>query len=452
MRDHGKTTRCTGWMPLGLIGVTTVLLVAGCAGPLGTPTPPPAEQDSSATGITVSYSLASSELGDLYPNKQNSEMWPPPYDSSEHYADVDTSIKWFTEQSLSRDGIPYSSVAVDSGTVTISGTTADAQGYAIVHPAFVDTKHAVQGLNGINKCRATAGCWDPHPGDDPWAFFLPLGLPLVQQQAVLFLNYPPSDSLEYADYLDNFTMKRWSEVLESVGITTPYLYETIVDAHPIAAPGSGQSGYMPDTTEYFNSDGNDYIKPMLALLTDPPASSGASTLPVMVLGTPAKKEWGTIIGKEVETLDVGADTLPGADKPTAWVAANHPDVTTYQCCPNDPDTEHCCSESYGCSYDLVPDEIIDLTAACIIQELAQSPQTTPPDAKTQCQNEWSINPSEANKQTICVRAKLDYDFTTEGQCKCQEAAEAFCKAYNNNPCPDGVFTCTYSSLCPTSSG
>lgn len=40
-----------------------------------------------------------------------------------------------------------------------------------------------------------------------------------------------------------------------------------------------------------------------------------------------------------------------------------------------------------------------------------------------------------------MRAKLDYDYTTDGQCASEADAEAFCAAYQNDACPTGVYTC-----------
>jgi hypothetical protein len=45
------------------------------------------------------------------------------------------------------------------------------------------------------------------------------------------------------------------------------------------------------------------------------------------------------------------------------------------------------------------------------------------------------------QHTICVRAKLDYDYTTTGQCKTPADADAFWNYYQNNPCPAGIYTC-----------
>ena len=175
----------------------------------------------------------------------------------------------------------------------------------------------------------------PAPGNAPWAMFLPFGLPLVNQLAISFLDYPPSTSLSYGDYLNNFTMDRWTQVMQAVGIANPVLYQTTVDSRPIAAPGAARRTTCPTPRPYFNDPNNNYyLTPMILLLTQPPTAWGNPvTRPVTVLGTPARTAWGKIVGQNVNVLSVGSTTLPGSVLPTPWVAGNHPDVTSYQCCP-----------------------------------------------------------------------------------------------------------------------
>lgn len=161
---------------------------------------------------------------------------------------------------------------------------------------------------------------------------------------------------------------------------------------------------------------------------------------VLGSGLRARDAWTTILGVEsVGILDVGTTTLPGASKPTAWVASNHPDVTTYQCCPGDPNPNSCDDGDY--SYELVPDGEIDLQAACIVQGSSLEPGADPQEVKATCAALWKTDPPPANQTTIYVRARLNYDYTTSGQCKTASDAEAFCAAYGNNACPAGVYTC-----------
>lgn len=420
--------------------------VQGAPGLAGGPGP-------ASAPLRVRYSLGdTATVRTLYPDASwLPGVYKPLYDQ------LDVTIKHFTEQSLQRDGIAYEYVAVtvgDSVEMEIATSDARAQAYSTMHPAFLDKNHAVQGLHGITLCRNTEGCWDnhnPEPVKEPWAFYLPLGLPLANQQAVTLLNYPPATSLSDRDYLDNFTLNRWQRVLAAAGIEQPYLYETIVDVLPIAAPGSGQANYLPDPITYFDTRTSDdtsrfYITPMLELLTAPPANQGnSSTLPVIVLGAPARETWGKIIdyqgkGATVPVLAVGTVTLAGSSRPTAWVAGNHPVSTTYQCCPGDPDP------ACDGSFDLVQDEQIDLQVACIAMALGQDPSMDPTQAQQQCQAQWGgsfSSLSAASQHTICIQAKLDND-DRAAQCGSPEAAAAYCDAHGNNAC--ATFDCDVSGV------
>lgn len=390
------------------------------------------------------YNLASpATVQSLYPDIS----WLPSYyTQGGKYQNIASTVVQFTTQSLLRDGIIATNVQYDSSTGNVSIQTSlpnsAASYYATRHPWLMT--YGLQALGGVQQCQKTSGCWDPHPGNAPWAMFLPFGLPLVNQLAISFLDYPPSTSLSYGDYLNNFTMDRWTQVMQAVGIANPVLYQTTVDSRPIAAPGSGQTNYLPDATTYFNDPNNNYyLTPMILLLTQPPTAWGNPvTRPVTVLGTPARTAWGKIVGQNVNVLSVGSTTLPGSVLPTPWVAGNHPDVTSYQCCPGDPNA------NCGGSYSLVSDEQIDFQVLCITQLLAQSPGLDPNAAKATCYAQWGqtfSSLSSTSQHALCVQAKQDYEYKSTGQCKTSTDAEAFCNYYQNNPCPTGVYTCDVPS-------
>lgn len=424
-----------------LVRYTGCLLMANAIGC----SPPAADDTSSVTQELNVYTYnigAPSQVLNLYPD----HSWLPSYYTQNGaYNSITDTVAMFTKQSLLRDGIITTNVVYNPNNGNVSIFTplpnGRAQQYADMHPRFMNNLHAVQGLNGVTLCKNTSGCWDPNPGDAPWAFFLPFGMPLINQQAVTLLDYPPSTSLVAGDYLNNFTMRRWSQVMTSVGISNPVLYETTVDSRPIAAPGSGQTSYLPNATTYFNTPNSNhhYLTPMLRLLANPPNDpSDTHTRPIIVLGTPARGAWGAIIGSTVNVLNVGTTNLGGANQSTSWVAGNHPDVTTYQCCPGDPNTN--CDGSFS----LIPDEQIDFQVLCIAQVLAEKPNTSPALAKAYCFTQWGGAFSSmpvANQRTMCIQAKQDYQYSANGQCKTREQAETFCTNYNNNPCPTGVYTC-----------
>lgn len=405
-----------------------------------------------AAAATYSYPLSNPQLQHLFPNAADSTM-PSFYAGQSGFPQtLEQSILLYTKQSLDNDGIKYSSVSVtvdgNSASVAITSKDSRVKAYGARMAGFVAA--GAGGWSGALSCQGTAGCWgNPVQGGQPWAFFLPLGLPTVNQKAVTFLDYPPNASLCTSNYLSNFTTARWNAVMKTAGVRNPVLYEAIADAHPIAAPGSGQGTYIDATTPYFAGD-QGYDNGMLAALVKPTGKRVAKhTLPVLVLGTPARGVWGQLINYQgsqqpVPVSAAGTATLPGQKKTTKWVAGNHPDVTTYQCCPGDPNSK--CTGSTS----LVQDEIIDLGVACTIKQLAEKPWVDPAKAQASCSTLWN---SQGKAHAVCAQARLDYDYTSKGMpCKCQAAADKFCSDNADNACAtesSGVpKSCTdYASLC-----
>ena len=390
---------------------------------------------------SVTYEL-SDHTDDVYPSENTV---PKPY--QEYYKGItdEKSVELFTEASLTRDGITFDSVTVEfdgsipAFVVTIETSDPNASAYSTVHPKSVDNFISAQ--RGTVSCMNTRDCWNKNNThkDEPWAFLAPLGLPMVAQRSVLMLNFPPVDALTEKDYLNNFTMDRWSNVLKAVGIENPTLYETIVDIRPIAAPASGTTENLPDAQKYFNdktqTTGDYYINPQLSLMVDPDpeSSSHKHTLPLVVLGTPAREEWNTITGVGEEVLKTGTATIPGASKPTPYILGNHPDVTTFQCCPGD--TSSSCD-----SHNLITDEEVDMQIACWTQAMSANPDADPDTTLANCKTKWVTDRSAQDDLTFCALARMDsqecfgkdIDFAT---------AANYCKSHDNKPCA------TYA--CPT---
>jgi len=409
-------------------------ILAAAALSLGDPTIANAEE----TGDTVVYQLGNAtEMRERYPD---SSWLPDAYAS--HYPELAETIEHYTEQSLRRDGVTDPTVAVDLVgpesdrrlQVTIRPATEVTRRYADVHPAFMNQAHAGQAQLGVKACQATEGCWDPTPREgQPWAMFLPLGLPMTTQRTVLFLDYPPIPALTGKDYLHNYTMCRWGRVMGAAGADIPTAFETIVDARPIAAPGSGESQYLPDPMARFDTSGDDgghYLTPMLRLLTE----ADGQSRPVAVFGSDARHAWAKMVDRKwVDVMDTGTTRL-GDDAPTTpWIATNHPDVTSYGCCPGDP--------AEGCDNgNLLPDEKKDFVSACWLMAMADDPAQSPEYVKRQCENRWMKSPDEEARQTLCVQAKLDNN-NPDAACHSYTEAWNYCSAHDADPCAS--YDCNY---------
>ena len=160
----------------------------------------------------------------------------------------------------------------------------------------------------------------------------------------------------------------------------------------------------------------------------------AQTLPLVVLGTPAREDWNKITGTGEDILSTGTATIPGARKPTPYILGNHPDVTTYQCCPGDPSSQ--CDNSS----DLVADEEIDVQIACWAQAMSDEPDSDPGQVLADCRDKWVTNRSAADDLTFCALARMDSNECFDKGIDWATAV-AYCRSHNNNPCA------TYQ--CPT---
>jgi hypothetical protein len=430
-------------------------------------TPPAATSHKAAPRVAdVSYLLGSEErLRQLYPDAS----WLPP-ELAAGYSDLGETIRRFTVQSLQRDGVVNPVVRVtftgDEGQrqvrISVRPVNATTRRYATVHPTWMDSAHAEAGLRSVQACQKTLNptrCWDPKPVDGkPWAFYLPLGLPMVTQRTVLFLDYPPLPALTGQDYLHNFTMCRWGRVMGAAGAANPLQYETLLDSRPIAAPGSGVDALMPDPAFWFDG-GNDlvagspYLGPMLSLMVAPQNAAARLTRPVAVFGTPARQAWATMIGlPRVDVLQTGITQLNDADSPggkarqnTPWIATNHPDVTSYNCCPGDSSPTCADKRSGSISDALIRSEQTDFVAACWLQQMSGSKPPSASAALAACQQRWIDPKAPADRQSLCVQAKLDNN-NPQAACKSYQDAWNYCAVHQANAC--ATLQCDYDAADP----
>jgi hypothetical protein len=369
------------------------------------------------------------------------------------YPDLVRTIEHYTRQSLERDGVrdPQVKVSVvqrggvEQVQVSIRPANAVTTRYAQVHPAFLDRMHGRAALRAVQACmksESPAKCWDPKPrAGQPWAFYLPLGMAMAANTSIMFMDYPPVPALLAKDYLNNFTLCRWTQVLNGAGVREVLPLQAIVDARPIAAPGAGEDALMPDPAVWFNSAaGAPYLTPMIELRTTPAGKSAVTMLPVAVFGASPRAAWGSIVGApKLAVLDVGESRIGNDKRKTPWIVTNHPDVTTYNCCPGDPSAQCRPSGSYS-NQNLIASEQTDFVAACWIRTMTGARPPSAAKAKQQCEARWVSKPSAADRQTLCVQAKLDNN-NREARCDNFEEAWNYCAANAANACAS--FDCKY---------
>jgi len=417
--------------------------------------------------ITVKLGQDAETLSNLYPVLSNLPLDPyqqPTRPRGEIFVPktLNDSIELYTRSSLRADLFTNFDVRADSmaGVVHISATGCNLRDYETQLPAFLAV--GVMGFDAWKHCledgEACAGmdkahtCTSPPRSDPdmqciPWVFYLPLGQPLVNHWGIMFLDYPPADALCASDYQNNFTMNRWKQVLGwGVEEINTIRLSGIVDVHPIAGFGSNESTGIQKTDKYFA----EYRKEMLSVVLNPPnlahrlGYGPGYTLAVMTAGTPSHKAWGEIVGSIVATNQQGKTTklVPGSS--TAWVAMNHPDVTTYNCCVGDRSVACCdgileedgkCKGSW--SWDLEKDEASDFNAACYFENISRAPAV--PFEKFASTCALGI---ELGQSTLCIQGRRDYSPPVPGapispaHCNCKVAAELFCSEHAFNTCPN----------------
>lgn len=267
--------------------------------------------------------------------------------------------------SLLRDGMaPAASCSVQLGAMGEVSLTV--QGPSTMQPQIdlflsrLHQFHAIgyDALNNVVPGLKSAGKWDPCPNPTPpvyhpWTFFLPHGMALVNQKAVLFFHYPPIRLLRFnQDYLDDPVPVRCEEMLAANGVTgftigkpptgDIMLYNTVMDATPIGAEDNqgskvpadpGPAGTPCPASAYDPVYGLIPIQSFPAyqramtslLLNDSPTKPGYTT-PVIVYGAHPLQEFNTIYGTSVKNYApiISNRIVPG--KQTPVLASSHPYV------------------------------------------------------------------------------------------------------------------------------
>ena len=180
---------------------------------------------------------------------------------------------------------------------------------------------------------------------------------------------------------------------------------------------------------------------MLQLSTTPARSSQTQTLPVAVFGSTPRKTWGAIVGRSnLRVLDTGESAFGGQRHKTPWIVTNHPDVTTYNCCPGDPSAKCAPSSGGSSNQELIKSEQTDFVAACWIRTMTGARPPTAAQAKSQCEAAWITRPSATHRQALCVQAKLDNQ-NSAARCRTYEQAWHYCAANQANAC--ATLDCSY---------
>lgn len=419
----------------------------------------------------------------LGPVERLDELFPPagladPSIGLKSQTDV---IAHYTRQSLEADGLGGASVAVAErdGAYVVTATAEAADdtmaAFAARHRTIFGDAVAGKALAGCALLRRL-GVWNPmegfpvnaNPGDGDckWRLFLPLGLNVIGQKAILLMHYPPWATLRAASFLDSMTMSRWNRILRCSGVPEAELgrYRTIIDVNPIAAPGSGQSEYPNDYFPIMMASGffdggpdRDYIRSMLRLYLDGPEAKGSRyTLPLLVCGSPLYDPqapcWFRAAFKDrlpldangtpaVDVLQTGAIRLfPDSARETPYMIANHMIAAGV--------TGRCTADRAG-----IPDirkyEAQDLVAASFVRQYDANPDLDPAEAKARACRRWFGDadgappnpPDSADRRVLCALAQMDLFFSYAPKphpTYSYEEACARCAGAGDDPCAPSI--------------
>lgn len=220
---------------------------------------------------------------------------------------------------------------------------ADLSRYATLIPAYLKAAGMAVRLFYQGMARAK-------PIPTGVSFLTPFGLAMMNTKSIQLLHYPPSETLNYMDYLYSPTNRRWENLLGCNGFPGAQntLLETIVDLLPVAANGgaAGAAAIAPFGTMF-----KPYVDQMLNVLLRTTPNKKA-TQPIVAYGGPVmnylqttykpKDLSGKITGNNGPNLAplslISLPLLKGGPQ-TSVLCANHPAQFMYYNpkMKNDPD-------------------------------------------------------------------------------------------------------------------
>ena len=286
------------------------------------------------------------------------------------------------------------------------------------------------------------GRWDPSPDQQPpeyhpWRFFLPLGMALLNQRALLFFHYPPIRLLETnQDYLDDPVPVRCEQLLLANGMSpadVPF-FNTVLDATPIGAEDAQGSKKAPDgmnkafdpewgpiPINYFH----DYQKAMVETLLNVSPHNSKFTVPIVVYGAHPLATFKTLYGidtlttvaaassaKQPETAVTVIEIIDGLKTPV--IASDHPYkfYAIAQIGQNKDGQSITIGDGQLAEGQLGPASAQmtnDLVVMRWLKLMAEAPSQLPDEVLKQCLTYWS-DPAqqEAIQQLVNYQGSLSY--------------------------------------------
>lgn len=244
--------------------------------------------------------------------------------------------------------------------------------------------------NDINKL------WDPQK-TGKWRFFLPVGMAMINLKSLQFFHYPPIRLLNtMRDYLNDPVPVRLIELLETNGVASEpeaWLYSTVMDGAPIAAPDDQGTIYKPGDSKTAVhlipiQRFNDYQRAQTELLLNTSPVNEQYTIPIVVYGTPARETFAKLYMKNRKTVSTTkAENISTVikGKKTAVLGSGHP-YAFYAQVQAQVGSGSILPEKWPTA---VATMIKDLVVCRWQVERAKDPTTDPEQVLKECESYWN---------------------------------------------------------------
>jgi len=391
-------------------------------------------------------------------------LYSYPNDPNSTESLADTILYWFN-QTLQRDGFAEqgatAAIRVDGDDyfLDIDGP-ADVAEYGNRLPPFLD--HGWEALSIIEELKTETTTWpegleiptenkvwDPQ-NTGKWRFFMPFGMAMIRQRTLDFFHYPPIRLLDtMRDYLNDPVPVRLIELLEANGVASEqeaWLYSTVMDGAPIAAPDDQGTQYIPGKPPVHLipiARFHDYQRAQVNVLLNTSAVSEDFTIPIVVYGSPARAVFEKLYGVKVGVNRAATvETTPG--KQTAVLGSGHPYRFFAQAQIDDATGAEVGSGRImpdKCA-DAVKVMVQDLIVARWQHRMAEDPTQDPHSVLQECTAYWE-HPDQAGEICALVQHEgsllypdpnsLHFEFRLT-----MDEARDICSRSDNDPCAGNV--------------
>lgn len=257
--------------------------------------------------------------------------------------------------------------------------------------------------NNINKL------WDPQD-TGKWRFFLPVGMAMINQRSLQFFHYPPIRLLNtMRDYLNDPVPVRLIELLEANGVASEseaWLYSTVMDGAPIAAPDDQGTIYKPGDSKTAVhlipiQRFNDYQRAQTELLLNTSPVNEQYTIPIVVYGTPARETFAKLYMKNRKTVSTTkAENISTVikGKNTAVLGSGHP-YAFYAQVQAQVGSGSVLPEKWPTAVETM---IKDLVVCRWQVEMAKDPTTDPDQVLKECESYWNAKEQREAVYTLVL--------------------------------------------------